>query len=141
QVTPKDGTPVWIMGPQVGQLLGGAFEAHYTGIQQSNVLTGFTGVPDDFDMTLIDSAGNTVNITYEITATSVPNRFQWRIVPTDPPDNVTIEQGGMGTFDWDSSRGVYNVSNVTTIVRSTAAGATDITINPPSEMAGPPTFT
>jgi flagellar hook protein FlgE len=141
QVTPTDGTPIWIMGPQVGQLMGDAFEAHYTGTRQSNVLTGFSGTPADYPATLMDTAGNTVNITYQITATSVPNRFQWRIVPTDPPENVTIEQGGMGTFDWDSTRGIYNVSNVTTIVRSTASSAVDITINPPSAMAGPPTFT
>lgn len=142
QVTPTDGTPVWIMGPQVGQLLGGAFEAHYTGVQQSNVLTGFTGVPGTFDRTLIDMDGNTVYLRYEITATSIPNRFQWRIVE-DPNHAGTTDiiDGGMGTFDWDSSRGVYNVSNVTTIVRSTVAGAPDITINPPSAMTGPPTFT
>lgn len=142
QVTPTDGTPVWIMGPQVGQLMGDSFEAHYTGTMQSNILAGFSGtVPFDHDDTITDRAGNVVNVTYEITATSVPNRFQWRIVPTVPPNNVTIEQGGMGTFDWDSSRGVYNVSDVTTIVRSTAAGAMNITINPPSAMSGMPTFT
>ena len=141
EVTPTNGTPVRITGPEVGQLMGDSFKAHATGTLQRSVLTGFSGTAGTFDRTLVDTAGNVVNLTYEITATSVPNRFQWRIVPTNPPNNVTIEQGGIGTFDWDSTRGVYNVSDVTTIVRSTAANAVDITINPPSAMSGPPTFT
>lgn len=141
EVTPTNGTPVRITGPEVGQLMGDSFKAHATGTLQSSVLTGFSGTAGTFARTLADKAGNVVNLTYEITATSVPNRFQWRIVPTNPPNNVTIEQGGIGTFDWDSTRGVYNVSDVTTIVRSTAANAVDITINPPSAMSGPPTFT
>ncbi|NLW47792.1 MAG: flagellar hook-basal body complex protein [Firmicutes bacterium] len=144
EVTPTDGTPVRIMSPQVGQLMGDGFEAHYTGALQSNVLTGFTGtVPFNYDATLIDTAGNTVNLTYQITGTSIPNRFQWQIVPdSDPgPENVTIEQGGMGTFEWDSTRGIYNASDVTTLVRSTAPSGVNITINPPSEMSGIPTFT
>lgn len=141
EVTPTNGTAVLITGPEIGQLMGDSFKAHATGTLQRSVLTDFAGTADNFDATLIDTAGNVVNLTYEITTTSVPNRFQWRIVPTDPPNNVTIEQGGIGTFEWDSTRGVYNVSNVTTIVRSTAPSAVDITINPPSAMSGPPTFT
>lgn len=141
EVTPTNGTAVRITGPEVGRLMGDSFNAHATGTLQSSVLTGFSGTPGSFDTTLRDANGNTVNLTYEITATSVPNRFQWRIVATDPPNNVTIVEGGIGTFDWDSTRGVYNVSDVTTVVRSTATNAVDITINPPSAMSGPPTFT
>lgn len=142
EVTPTNGTPVLITGPEIGQLMGDSFKAHYTGSLQTNVLTGFTGTaPFNHDATLVDTAGNTVNLTYEITGTSIPNRFQWRIVPTDPPANATIEQGGIGTFEWDSTRGIYNVSDVTTIVRSTDPDGVDITINPPSAMSGPPTFT
>lgn len=141
EVTPTNGTPVRITGPEIGQLMGDSFKAHATGTLQRSVLTDFAGTADNFDATLMDTAGNVVNLTYEITTTSVPNRFQWKIVASDPPNNVTIEQGGIGTFEWDSTRGIYNVSDVTTIVRSTATSAVDITINPPSAMSGPPTFT
>ena len=143
EVTPTNGTPVLITGPEIGQLMGDSFKAHATGTLQRSTLTGFTGVaPFQFEDTLVDVEGNVAYLQYQITATSIPNRFQWRIVE-DPayPSSTDIIEGGIGTFEWDSSRGIYNVSDVTTIVRSTTAGALDITINPPSAMSGPPTFT
>lgn len=143
EVTPTNGTPVRIMGPEMGELMGGGFKAHATGSLQSSILAGFSGTaPFTYQDTLLDTAGNTVYLQYEITATSIPNRFQWRIVE-DPayPGTTDIIEGGMGTFEWDSTRGIYNVSDVTTIVRSTDPSGVDITINPPSAMSGAPTFT
>ena len=143
EITPTNGTPVRIVGPEMGELMGDGFEAHATGTLQRSTLTGFSGTaPFEFQDTLIDNQGNPVYLQYEITATSIPNRFQWRIIE-DPGHSGTTDiiEGGIGTFEWDSTRGIYNVSDVTTIVRSTDPSGVDITINPPSAMSGPPTFT
>ena len=149
-VTLEGGTEeIIIEPPQINRPLGGGFTARPTGALQEFNFSGFTGaVPITYPGIIIsDTRGNPLTLDYRIEATGVPNQYRWRVEPN--PDGASVGNpdcalisGVTGTFTWTAENGITEAEQVSTVAHALASPTgTNVTINPPLLMSGPPRFT
>jgi flagellar hook protein FlgE len=154
-VTPKNGTPVQIDFPKPNEINGGTFKAHSSGIQQAIDFSALGFVAGTTPQNLVanvlqDSSGHNLSLDYNITSTDGLH-YKWTAVPhqnasssTPPGPSTTdckIVSGGTGTFEYNATKGIYNVSPGDTVIQSVVAGSPPtVTIRQPVRNDGMPFF-
>ncbi|HEY8464512.1 MAG TPA: flagellar hook-basal body complex protein, partial [Bacillota bacterium] len=145
EITLAGGTNrIIIEPPQINRPLGDGFTAHATGNLQSFDFAGFNGagLPTTYTRTIRDTRNNPITLDYIITSTGVPNQYRWTVVPNTGASNCSVISGTTGTFTWTAENGITEAEQVSTVVHANGSPTgTNVTINPPSLMSGPPTFT